>query len=103
MELDRGFLILHNGKARFEFKKVDGIFRIRLPQATLGILGTTLDVEVSKDGASQICLLEGIIEIKSSSGNITLKQGNLITISAGGTISAPQKLPDLNQGTVHPR
>ena len=104
IEFDRGFLILHKGQARFEFKKVDGIFRIRLPQVTLGIRGTTLDVELKSDGSSVVRLIEGTIDVEATAApKTTLTGGHSLTISATGTLGPVQKLPELNQGTVHPR
>ncbi|NLI79722.1 MAG: FecR domain-containing protein [Candidatus Riflebacteria bacterium] len=95
-------LTLIKGSARFEFKKVNGEYRIKVPFATLGIRGTTLQVTVNPDQSSRTDLLEGQISVEAGGTTLPLKAGERLEIDAKGVVGRPAPLPGLNPDTYHP-
>ncbi len=95
-------LTLFKGSARFEFKKVNGEYRIKVPFATLGIRGTTLQVTVNPDQSSRTDLLEGQISVEAGGTTQPLKAGERLEIDAKGVVGRPAPLPELNPDTYHP-
>lgn len=95
-------LTLIKGSARFEFKKVNGEYRIKVPFATLGIRGTTLQVTVNADQSSRTDLLEGQISVEAGGTTLPLKAGERLEIDAKGVVGRPAPLPGLNPDTYHP-
>ncbi len=63
-------LTLYRGKSLFEFRKVNGEFKIFMPNAVLGIRGTRFFVDVQDDGKTIVKMFEGKLEIEKN-GQVT--------------------------------
>lgn len=72
-------ITLFRGKSLYEFKKINGEFKIHLPNAVLGIRGTRFMVEIQPDGKSMIKMFEGKIEI-TRNGQITPLQDQQMAV-----------------------
>jgi len=71
VQVGDGTITLFQGGARFEFKKVDGEFRIVLPRkAALAIRGTEFIVVASLDGTTTVRMLSGKLDIETA-GKVT--------------------------------
>jgi hypothetical protein len=92
-------LTMFRGKSLFEFRKVDGEFKIVLPKAMLGIRGTSFLVVVEPDGTSMVRMFEGRIEIDRQGEKMSLADQQSVVIGADGStatvIEKDGDLPDL--------
>ena len=83
---------IKRGKTNLNFVKQKKTFRIFTPTASIGIYGTSLEIEVFKKGWSQIGVTEGKIWIQANYGNkrkINLEQGYKIAVTQDGIIGKP--------------
>jgi|GEM_PF-6230568 len=78
-------VILIQGTTRFEFSKIKGVYKVKIPGAILGIRGTTFDVCVNADKSTAIALLEGKIEIERGSEITVLKPGETAILGPNGS------------------
>ncbi|HOT29390.1 MAG TPA: FecR domain-containing protein [Candidatus Ozemobacteraceae bacterium] len=90
-------ITMFRGKTMFEFRKMNGEFKIVLPGAVLGIRGTRFLVGVQSDGTSVVKMFEGRLEVEKD-GKITPLQdqetGVIEKSSEVQVIPAGGKLPE---------
>ncbi|MBI3038340.1 hypothetical protein HYY75_04700 [bacterium] len=79
-----GSLTVFEGSLQMEFRKVDGVFKVKIPGAILGIRGTRFDLDVSPE-KSIVVLHEGKISIESTGKEVSLNQGETVSISPDGS------------------
>ncbi len=67
-------------------------YRIKTPQATLGVRGTIIEGFVDADlGIEVFVLVEGAFQVTTAQGIVTIdRPGNYIVVSEGGKVSPPE-------------
>lgn len=87
---DEGFKT-ETGRFKATFKKINGIMRVAVPGAVLGIRGTTIQFSLN-NGEGDIKLIEGRVEVFPDDGKpFEWKAENILRIT-GGKLS-PEPLP----------
>jgi hypothetical protein len=101
IKLAKQMVQLSQGKTRLTFRKVNGVFRVQVPFATLGIRGTEFDVTIGEGGKALVQMIEGKIEITRGEETATLEGTNACLIGAPGTpleYPSADDLPDFLKG-----
>ncbi|MBF0500913.1 MAG: FecR domain-containing protein [Candidatus Riflebacteria bacterium] len=102
VQLDQNSLVLFEGAAQFEFRKVGNNFKVKIPGAQLGIRGTRFDVTLAPDHSARVVLYEGKVAIERSGKEDILEPGQTALIGADGNRveigQTPADLPAMFQG-----
>jgi hypothetical protein len=62
-------------------------FEINTPTATAGVRGTTFALQVASDGATDVLVYEGEVEVRAGAQSYGVKQGQALDVAKGGTAS----------------
>ncbi len=93
IQVGENSLLLVDGTTRMKFRKINGVYKVKLPGATLGIRGTELEVTVASDSSSAITIMEGIVEMERGTEKSELKAGDRVILGPNGS-SAKLNPPD---------
>jgi len=59
-------------------------FEISTPTATAGVRGTMFAIEVDPNGATDVLVYEGEVEVRSGTQSLGVKQGQSVAVATGG-------------------
>ncbi|MBF0409977.1 MAG: FecR domain-containing protein [Candidatus Riflebacteria bacterium] len=76
------------------FNKVNGVFKLSVPTATIGIRGTRLDVHVSHDKKSILTLHEGKITVDQNGKETAVNPGETVQIDPDKKTLTVEKTTD---------
>jgi hypothetical protein len=82
-----GGVKIKRGRSWMYFSKQKKRFVIQTPSAVMGILGTTLDVEIKKDNSTMLTVFSGKVSIKTSREEKIIKAGESARAYADGKIN----------------
>ena len=71
-------ILLHRGKTIYNLKKQGQIFKVITPSLQAGVKGTCFEVSVNDQGASDVYLFDGELEIENLSGKRTIHSAQMV-------------------------
>jgi hypothetical protein len=71
----------------------DSKFEISTPTATAGVRGTTFAVEVGQDGATDVFVYEGAVEVTAGKQSLSVKAGQAMAVAGDGQASVRELTP----------